>query len=281
MSAMDLNAVASDPDKAKMHSQLLAFEDTEFLESDEMRPLRLALEFSKAYLALTEKDIASTVVVFGGHLIVSPEEAEAAMARAPDAESRACAERQRELSPWYAEARSFSRIVSERGGALTKEGPRRNVIVTGGGPGIMEAANRGAADAGAPSIGFNIVLPEEQLPNAYITPDLTFCFRYFAIRKMHFAMRASALAIFPGGLGTMDELFEILTLMQTRKAARLPVVLFSRHYWRTVINFGALVEFGTIKAEDAALFEIVDTAEEAWEALFRRGLVAEPPLKEP
>ncbi|HUU26083.1 MAG TPA: LOG family protein, partial [Methyloceanibacter sp.] len=150
-------------------------------------------------------------------------------------------------------------------------------ITTGGGPGIMEAANRGAADAGAPTIGFNIVLPEEQVPNPYTTPDLTFTFRYFAIRKLHFAMRANALAIFPGGLGTMDELFEILTLMQTRKTTRIPVVLFSRDYWRTIVNFEALVDLGTIRPQDADLFEMVDNAEEAWQVLIRRGLLEAPP----
>ena len=267
--------------RAKVHSQLLAFEDAEFLESDEMRPLRLALEFSKADLALTEKGIASTVVVFGSHLIDSPEDAEAAVSRASDAASLARAKQQWALSAWYAEARTFGQIVSERGGALATEGPRQNVIVTGGGPGIMEAANRGAMDAGAPSIGFNIALPEQQPPNAYTTPDLTFCFRYFAIRKMHFAMRAKALAIFPGGLGTMDELFEMLTLKQTRKTARLPVILFSRDYWKKIVNFDALVEFGTIGANDTGLFEMVDTAEEAWNVLVQYGLMTEQPLREP
>jgi uncharacterized protein (TIGR00730 family) len=275
------NAVDAEGGKAKVHSQLLAFEDTEFLESDEMRPLRLALEFSKADLALTDKGIASTVVVFGSHLIVSPEDAEAAVSRASDAASLACAKQQRALSAWYAEARTFGQIVSERGGALATEGLRQNVIVTGGGPGIMEAANRGAMDAGAPSIGFNITLQEEQPPNAYTTPDLTFRFRYFAIRKMHFAMRAKALAIFPGGLGTMDEMFEILTLKQTRKTAPIPVILFSRDYWKKIVNFDALVEFGTISANDTSLFEMVDTAEEAWNVLLQCGLMTEPPLREP
>jgi len=268
-------------DNSNSPNRFLAFEDLEFLQSDEMRAVRLALEFSKADLALIEKGIASTVVVFGSHLILSPEEADAALARAQGPEDRARAARQKELSAWYTEARTFGHIVSERGGALVADGLRQNVIVTGAGPGIMEAANRGATEAGAPSIGFNIVLPIEQPPNPYVTPDLTFCFRYFAIRKMHFAMRANALAIFPGGFGTMDELFEILTLMQTRKTARMPVILFSRDYWRTIVNFEALVELGTIDGEDAALFEIVDTAEEAWSVLVRRGVMAQTPLREP
>ena len=175
------------------------------------------------------------------------------------------------LVRWYDEARRFGRIASERGGALVKDGkPRDNVIATGGGPGIMEAANRGAAEAGAPSIGFNITLPAEQVPNAFSTPELTFRFHYFAMRKMHLAMRANALAVCPGGFGTMDELFEILTLQQTRKAPPMPVVLFGREYWTKVINFEALVEFGTIQRSDLALFDIVDDAEEARAALVRR-----------
>ena len=273
----ETDALDAERDKADLYRRLLAFEDTEHLDSDEMRPLRLALEFSKTDRALTEKDIASTVVVFGSHLIKPPPDGDAS----PAGGTLDNAERRNDLSAWYTEARRFARIVSERGGALAPEGPRRNVIATGGGPGIMEAANRGARDAGAPSIGFNIELPEEQPPNAYTTPDLTFQFRYFAIRKMHFALRASALAIFPGGLGTMDELFEILTLKQTHKMAPIPVVLFSRDYWGNIVNIKALVEYGTIAAQDAALFEVVDTAEEAWETLVRQGLMVDQPLREP
>jgi uncharacterized protein (TIGR00730 family) len=265
---------------SKSRSHLLAFEDLEFLHRDEMRPLRLALEFSKVDLALTEKGIASTVVVFGSSRIISPEQAEEALNRARDPAALKGAKQQKHLSAWYQEARIFGRLVSERGGALATDGMRQNVIVTGGGPGIMEAANRGAIDAGAPSIGFNIVLPNEQEPNRFTTPDLTFRFHYFGIRKMHFAMRASALAIFPGGLGTMDELFEILTLKQTRKCALMPVILFSRDYWRTIINFEMLEELGMIDREEAALFEIVDTAEEAWSVMVGRGLMAHTPLRE-
>ena len=275
------DAVDAKRDGPRSLSQLLAFEDDAFLASDEMRPVRLALEFSKTDIALTEKGIASTIVVFGSSRILSPEQAGEALRHAHDPAALKRAEQQMRLSAWYQEARAFGRIVSERGGALATGGPRQNVIVTGGGPGIMEAANRGAMEAGAPSIGLNIVLPEEQPPNAYTTPDLTFCFRYFAIRKMHFAMHANALAIFPGGLGTMDELFEILTLKQTRKCAPMPVMLFSRDYWRRIINFEALVELGTIDPVDAGLFEMVDTAEEAWSVLIRHGLMTEPPLREP
>ena len=260
------------PGRERVLRDLLALEAAEGLEGDDARPLRLAQEFLEADLVLSEKEIVSTVVVFGSHLPLSLEDAEAAMRQAESAESLALAEQQLDLSAWYAEARRFGRIVSERGGARAANGARRNVLVTGGGPGIMEAANRGAMDAGAPSIGFNIDLPEEQPPNQYTTPELTFHFRYFAIRKMHFAMRATALAIFPGGFGTLDELFEVLTLKQTQKMAPIPVLLFSREYWQEVINFEALVAFGTIRPQDTDLLEFVDTAEEAWDRLVQYGL---------
>jgi uncharacterized protein (TIGR00730 family) len=266
--------------EARGASYRLAFEDVEFLRSDAMRQLRLALEFSKVDLVLKERGIASTVVVWGSHRIISPQEAEEALGRARDPVALKAAKQQKRLSAWYQEARNFGRIISERCGALATDGTRQNVIVTGGGPGIMEAANRGAIDAGAPSIGFNIVLPEEQEPNAFTTPDLTFRFHYFGIRKMHFAMRANALAVFPGGFGTLDELFEILTLKQTRKCALMPVILFSREYWRSTINFGALAELELIDREEAALFEIVDSAEEAWSVIVRRGLIGHTPLRE-
>jgi uncharacterized protein (TIGR00730 family) len=275
-----MNTVEDKVADARSRSYLLAFEDSEFLQSDKMRPLRLALEFSKIDLALTEKGIASTVVVFGSSRIMSPEQAEEALSRATDAAALSLAKQQQRLSAWYQEARNFGRIVSERGGALAADGMRQSVIVTGGGPGIMEAANRGATDVGAPSIGFNIVLPEDQEPNRFTTPDLTFRFHYFAIRKMHFAMRANALAVFPGGFGTMDELFEILTLKQTRKCALMPVILFSRDYWRRVVNFEALEELEMIDRDEAALFEIVDTAEEAWSVMVGRGLMPHTPLRE-
>jgi uncharacterized protein (TIGR00730 family) len=279
--ARGLTAVDAKEPKERSRSYLLAFEDEEFLQSDEMRPLRLALEFSKVERALTAMSIISTVVVFGSHRVPSPEQAEAALKLAKGAEAVTRAKHQQRLSLWYQEARKFGRIVSERGGALAADGVCQNVIVTGGGPGIMEAANRGAAEAGAPSIGFNIVLPEEQEPNGFTTPDLTFRFHYFGIRKMHFAMRANALAVFPGGFGTMDELFEILTLKQTRKSAQMPVLLFERDYWQSIVNFEALAELGMIDRDEFALFDIVDTADEAWEVMARRGLTAHTPLREP
>jgi uncharacterized protein (TIGR00730 family) len=174
---------------------------------------------------------------------------------------------------WYEQARAFGRLASERGGALRSMGAvRDNVVTTGGGPGLMEAANRGAYEAGAPSVGLNITLPHEQQPNRWTTPELTFRFHYFAMRKMHLAMRANALVIFPGGFGTFDELFEILTLRQTDKSPRIPVVLFDEAYWRSVVNFEALVEAGMIEAADLDLFKFAEDAEGIWDRLVACGL---------
>lgn len=266
---------------AQRHSPAyrLPVEDTEFLLRDEMRALRFALEYAKAELVLRDWGVRSTIVVFGSARILSPEQAEAAIAAAPEGEAREAARRRAALSRYYDMAREFARIASRRGGALSPNNGRLrdNVIATGGGPGIMEAANRGASDVGAPSIGFNITLPAEQEPNAYSTPELTFRFHYFAMRKMHLAMRANALAIFPGGFGTFDELFELLTLAQTRKAPPLPIVLFGAEYWRRVVGWDALVEHGMVDPADLGLFEIVDSAEEGWRAMLRRGLGAHAP----
>ena len=254
-------------------SFLLPVEDREFILSDEMRPLRFAMEYAKAELALRKACICSTVVVFGSARIPSPEQL-AMLRNGGDGKPEALKRR----AVYYDKARAFARLVSLRGGALgAAQGCAENVIATGGGPGIMEAANRGATEAGAPSIGFNIALPVEQEPNAYTTPALTFSFHYFAMRKMHLAMRANALAVFPGGFGTLDELFEILTLLQTRKMPPVPVVLFGREYWRRVVNFDALVEEGCITEADRQLFDIVDEPEEAWDVLCRRGLTAHLP----
>jgi len=259
-------------------SYLLPVEDTAFLLRDEMRAIRFALEYAKAELYLRDWGVRSTVVVFGSARIPAPDQIDAILRAAKGDEATADARRRASLSHWYAEARQFGRIVSERGGALLKDhGLRDNVIATGGGPGIMEAANRGATDAGAPSIGFNITLPHEQEPNAYSTPELTFRFHYFAMRKMHLAMRANALAVFPGGFGTMDELFEMLTLQQTGKGPRLPVVLVGRSYWQRVVNFEALVDEGMVSSRDLALFDFAETAEEAWQILEARGLKAHTP----
>jgi uncharacterized protein (TIGR00730 family) len=255
-------------------SYLLAVEDTSFLLRDEMRALRFALEYAKAELSLRDWGVRSTIIVFGSARVPSPELIEA-MAQAESVEAQEELERMRRKLRWYEAAREFGRMVSELGGARAPQDRwRDNVIATGGGPGIMEAANRGAWEAGAPSIGFNITLPLEQQPNRFSTPELTFRFHYFAMRKMHLAMRANALVVFPGGFGTMDELFELLTLRQTGKAPRVPVVLFDRGYWKRIINFAALHEEGMISAADLELFDYADTAEEAWETLKRHGLRA-------
>ncbi|HUZ72988.1 MAG TPA: LOG family protein [Stellaceae bacterium] len=259
-------------------SYILPVEDAAFLLRDEMRDVRFALEYAKAELWLRDWGIRSTIVVFGSARIPSPEQVEAAAAAAASAEERRRAAALRDRSALYAAARDFGRIASQRGGAFAPHHRwRDNVIATGGGPGIMEAANRGAIDAGAPSIGFNVSLPTEQEPNAFTTPELTFRFHYFAMRKMHLAMRANGLVIFPGGFGTMDELFEMLTLVQTRKSPKLPIVLFGKDYWQRVINFPALVADDMIAAEDSALFDFADSAEEAWQTLVRRGLTAHSP----
>lgn len=264
--------------QAKSPSYLLPVEDTEFLLRDEMRSIRFALEYAKAELLLRDWGIRSTIIVFGGARIASPEAAELAASTATTAAEKETAERLKQQSGYYQVAREFGRIASERGGAFApKHRWRDNVIATGGGPGIMEAANRGAFDVGAPSIGFNITLPVEQSPNPYVTPELSFRFHYFAMRKMHLAMRANALAIFPGGFGTMDELFELLTLQQTNKAPPAPVVLFGEAYWRRIVNFNALAEEGMISAHDLKLFEYAETAEAGWESLVRRGLHAHAP----
>jgi uncharacterized protein (TIGR00730 family) len=228
--------------------------DQDFLLGDSMRGVRFLLEYAKAEEALRAWGVRSTIVVFGG--------------------SRVREKGTPRHVSWYQSAREFGRIASERGGALTNsQGLRDNVIATGGGPGVMEAANRGASDAGAPSIGFNITLPHEQLPNPYSTPELTFRFHYFAMRKMHLAMRANALVVFPGGFGTLDELFELLTLRQTGKAPQIPIVLFDRKFWESIINFHEMVAHGMAAAEDLALFNYADTAEDAWQALVDGGLV--------
>ncbi|HKI20390.1 MAG TPA: LOG family protein [Isosphaeraceae bacterium] len=247
--------------------------DTEFLLRDELRAVRFGLEYEKAELILREARIRSTIVVFGSARVVSRQEAKAKLKAAKGRRQLDLAKLRLQQSALYEEARRFGRIASERGGALNHQrGHRDNVIATGGGPGIMEAACRGAAEAGAPAIGFNISLPKEQLPNRYTSPGLTFQFHYFAMRKMHLVMRANALAVFPGGFGTLDELFEILTLLQTGKAQAIPVLLFDRRYWQKVVNLEAMRREGMIGGADIKLFEYADDAEEGWRSLVRRGL---------
>ena len=247
----DIEQARGIPDTPQTRSPAyrLAFADDDFLCRDELRPVRLQLELLKPELLLTEQKIESTIVLFGGARIPDPAHKE-----------RARTKTLADLSRHYDEARRFARIMTERSAA---SGHRRDVIVTGGGPGVMEAGNRGAADAGGVSIGLNIVLPHEQAPNAYVTPDLCFNFHYFGIRKMHFLMRARAVVVFPGGFGTLDELFESLTLIQTGRMRRVPVLLFGEDFWRRIVNWDALAEAGTIAEEDLALFRFVETAEEA------------------
>ncbi|MBI5504199.1 MAG: TIGR00730 family Rossman fold protein [Deltaproteobacteria bacterium] len=267
-----------DNDEDRSRSALLPVEDREFLLRDELRGVRFQLEYTKAELLLRDWGIRSTVIMFGSALTPSPEQAQAARAAARAEAEIATAERLVRQSGFYQQARELAAIVSQRGGAFAPQHRwRDNVIATGGGPGIMEAANRGAFEAGAPSIGFNITLPAEQRPNPYTTPELTFRFHYFAMRKMHLAMRANALVVFPGGFGTLDELFEILTLVQTRKAPKAPIVLFGESYWRRLINFDLLVGEGMTEPENLSLFAYADTAEDAWSALLRLGLHAHTP----
>lgn len=263
-----------------LHS-LLNLESINLLSESDSRPYRLADEFHKADTVLRELNIISTVVVFGSSRVMQAPHLNRNMNSISTNVFGESVKAYSQHAHWYQMAREFGRIVSQRGGALASNGASlHNVIATGGGPGIMEAANRGASEAGAKSIGFNIILPNEQPPNQYSTPELTFKFRYFAIRKMHFAMRANALVIFPGGFGTLDELFEILTLKQVRRISQLPVVLFDRVYWSRVINFQALLEARMIDQNDTFMFECVDTVEEAWNILQRYGLDIRPPLSE-
>ncbi len=264
-------------------STLRAHEDLAWLSRDELRGVRLQLELQRAETILAEAGITGTVVVFGGTRVVERPEAErrlagaeaAAVAAHGDGEARRAVEIARRVlakSRYYDEAREFGRIVSS---TCQRDGRCDFVVVTGGGPGVMEAANRGAFDVGAKSLGFNIVLPHEQVPNPYITPGLCIHFHYFALRKMHFLMRARALVAFPGGFGTLDELFETLTLIQTGKMPPVPIVLFGREFWEKAIDLEFLVEEGTIAPQDLRLVSYAETAAEAWETIARfHGIVS-------
>ncbi len=244
----------------------LAFADDEFLLREDLRPIRMQLELLKPELVQRELGIESTIVIFGSARIPAPDAAQRDLATA-----RACtdatvirrAEMAVSMSRYYDEARNFAAIVTRRSAEL--QNPVH--VVTGGGPGIMEAGNRGAFEVGGKSIGLNIVLPHEQEPNPYITPALCFQFHYFALRKMHFLMRSVALVCFPGGFGTLDELFEVMTLQQTKKVRRRPILLFGRDFWSRLINFDLLIETGMISPDDVHLFRYVETAEEAWTVL--------------
>ena len=256
-SAQDIDAAKRMPKTPQTASAAyrLAFVDEEFMTSEELRPVRLQLEYMKTESRLRERGINSTIVLFGGARI--PEPGKAAWAAHNPTQKRNL----EQASRYYEEARRFAQYASLTAKALDY---RDYVVVTGGGPGVMEAGNRGAADVGAPSIGLNIVVPHEQAPNLFVTPELSFNFHYFATRKIHFLLRAKAVAIFPGGFGTLDEFFETLTLIQTGRMERIPVLLFGMEFWRKVINFEALAEAGTISPEDPGLFSVVDSAEEGW-----------------
>jgi len=243
----------------------LAFADPEFLLRRDTRGIRFQLELLKPDLDLQQAGIENTVVVYGSARCVSPRQArqELAAARAGgDAQALRLAERAVRNARHYAAAREFGRLVATH--SLSQPPQDRVYICTGGGPGVMEAANRGAHDVGVPSIGLNIDLPHEQTANPYVTRELCFKFHYFALRKMHFMMRAKALVAFPGGFGTLDELFEVLTLVQTRKAKPVPIVLFGSDYWQRLLDWDMLVEEGAIVPEDLALFHVVDEPAEAW-----------------
>jgi hypothetical protein len=254
---------------------LLAEEDVAFLQRDEMRPVRMQLELRKVELAFKEHDIQSTIVVFGGTQVVEQEQArqrleaaQAALAASPNDRSKQRAvlraERIHAKSHYYDAAHEFARLVST---ACQTDGHCDYVVTTGGGPGIMEAANRGAIDVGAKSIGLNITLPEEQQPNPYVTPDLCFQFHYFALRKMHFLMRARALVVFPGGFGTLDELFDALTLRQSGNMQAIPIILFGKEYWDSVINFTFLADEGVIADEHLNLIDYAETPQQVWDII--------------
>ena len=237
----------------------LAYADEDFLTSEETRGIRLQLELAKPERALNAAGILSTVVLFGGARIPEPG-GKAWAARNPGQKANLEAN-----AHFYEEARTFARLASQH--SANTSGGKEYVIVTGGGPGVMEAGNRGAADVGAQSIALNITLPHEQTPNRFATPELCFNFHYFAIRKMHFLLRARAMAIFPGGFGTMDELFEGLTLIQTKRMQRIPVILFGEAFWRRVLDLDFLAEQGTIAPADLDLVTYAETAEEGWNAI--------------
>lgn len=256
-------------------SYCLAEYDIDFLKRDEIRPVRIQLELLKTETLLRDNDVQSTVVVFGGTQIVLPEEAEARLIEArrkaeespQDAGAARAVVRAEAIlakSRYYDEARRFSHLVSS---ACQVDGRCNFVVITGGGPGVMEAANRGAFEVGAKSIGLNIDLPHEQEPNSYITPDLCFQFHYFAMRKFHFILRAAALVVFPGGFGTLDELFDTLCLRQTHRMQEIPIILYGRKYWESIIDFQKMADEGVIDDEDLKLIDYAETPEEAWQII--------------
>jgi uncharacterized protein (TIGR00730 family) len=268
-SKIDAQAAAHVPSIPQTESDAykLAFQDLDFLLSEELRPVRFQLELLKPELLLQEAKIASTFVFYGSARIPSPEMADAVVAAATNDEQRRIAERLKAKAPYVDMARELARLASAT--ELDESGMRHFVVCSGGGPSIMEGANRGAADVGKDSIGLNIVLPHEQLPNPYVTPELSFQFHYFALRKMHFLLRARAVAVFPGGFGTFDEFFELLTLIQTGKVRPLPILLFGREFWNRVVDFDALAEEGVIAPHDLDLIHWSESAEDAWDHVVR------------
>jgi uncharacterized protein (TIGR00730 family) len=264
----ELQALSNDTTPLRPNANRLAFADPEFLLRRETRGIRFQLEMLKPEIDQQALGVENTIVVFGSARFPAPEQASAALTLAEesgDEEALALARRHVRNAHYYDQARLFARIVA------TYSNPRpaseQLFICTGGGPGIMEAANRGAQEMGALNVGLNIVLPHEQSANPYISPSLNFKFHYFALRKMHFMMRAKALVAFPGGFGTLDELFEIITLVQTKKAKPVPIILFGSEYWKRLFNFEVLIEEGAIKREDLALFQYVDDPQLAWDAI--------------
>jgi len=268
-SKIDAKAAKHVPSSPQTESSAykLAFQDNEFLLREDLRPVRFQLELLKPELFMNEANIASTFVFYGSARIPEPKMADALVAAASDDQQRRIAERLKAKSHYYEVAYDLAKMAAACG--PDEEGQRHFVVCSGGGPSIMEAANRGAIDVGAETIGLNIVLPHEQAPNPYVTPDLSFQFHYFALRKMHFLLRARAVAVFPGGFGTFDEFFELLTLIQTGKVRPLPVLLFGREFWNRVVNFDALVEEGVIAPHDLDLFHWCETADEAWDFVQR------------
>ena len=241
----------------------LAFQDMDFLLREDLRPVRFQLELLKPELLMDEAGIGSMFVFYGSARIPEPVKAQALVEAAATDQQRIIAERLLAKSRYYDEARRLAQIAS--GVEPDADGKRQFVVCSGGGPSIMEAANRGARDMDRDTVGLNIVLPHEQMPNEYVTPELSFRFHYFALRKMHFLLRARAVAVFPGGFGTFDEAFELLTLVQTGKVKPLPIMFFGREFWDRVVDFEALVEEGVIAPSDLELFTFVETAEEAWD----------------
>lgn len=269
----DCDELVLDTPQTRSPSFRPAYKDSDFLLRDELRPIRVHLELLKPELLQQEAGITSTLVVFGSSRIPERDKAEKKLLEekrklaANPSDKRLSknvdiAARILQKSHYYEMARELGRLVTEAAGEAEGLQP---VIITGSGGGIMEAANRGAFEAGGRSIGLNIVLPREQSPNAYVTPELSFQFQYFALRKMHFLMRAIALVVFPGGYGTLDELFETLTLIQTKKVERMPVLLFGEEYWKGIVNFERLVDEGMIDQQDFESFQYVETPAQAWE----------------